>query len=122
MKKVILSLLVFFSAGALKAAWFDDGLINQASYTATGETLALIRNTLPGTLLVGVVIATSSGVNLLIYDSSRTATNQIGKIILGGNTDGSDYIPFNIRVSSGITYTIANNNPGITFIYKITRP
>ena len=122
MRKVLFVLSLLFH-GNLMAAWNDADLINQASFTLANPSLANIKGTRPGDVLRGVILSTETKLLVNIYDSSGTSTNQIAS--LGVSTVGiinSEYIPFNVRVSSGLTISISGNTKGVTFIYLKVRP
>jgi hypothetical protein len=51
---------------------------------------------------------------LTVYDSSRTATSPIARI--GLTTVGAYY--FDVKISSGLTYTTATNTQGVTILYQ----
>lgn len=102
-------------------AWNDQNLLNRASFTPTSDTLAYVPLTYGGTVLKGVILSSEAATSVKIYDSSGVVSNQIA--FLGSATPGgSNYIPFNVRLSSGLTYTTAGNTLGVTFIYLRVRP
>lgn len=120
MKKFLLFLLMASLTKACLAYW-DTVEMYQSSYTAANNTTTVLANTPPGTVFAGVVISTSVGGTLKVYDSSGAASGQIANLLLSGNGEGSFCIPFNVVVSSGITYTTTGNSGGITFIFKRTK-
>lgn len=125
-KALILFVLIFIGFKSQSyAAWGDESLINRSSYVVTNETLASISSTtIPGGVFVGVVVSSSlvSGM-VTFYDTNGVKTSTIGVVSLQGTGNGAFYIPFEVRISSGLTYTSTGNAaPGFTIIYKITRP
>lgn len=90
------------------------GGINYSSFTATNETGAEISGAY-SLAYINVSSATPGGL-LSIYDSkkSTSAVYQIGKIDL---STVHSYI-YDIRLSSGLTYTTSSNSNGVSIIYK----
>lgn len=89
--------------------------INTASTTYTNDSFKRIPGSLPGSELFAVVVpsATSGGV-LGLYDSSGAASGFISSVTLQ-----AIYNPiFQVRVSSGITYTTTGNANGVVIIYR----
>lgn len=99
-------------------SYWDTVGVYSSSYTATNEGPRVITATPPGTIFVGIVsgTATTNG-TIKVYDSSGTASNQIAVVSLGA--PGAYY--YNIFLSSGLTYTTANNTNGVTILYKKVR-
>lgn len=116
--KILLSLTLLFSPITLKAAFIESFNTFDSSYTVTNETTKLIFNTPPGTVLAQInVSSVSTGGLLQVYDSSDTATNKIANVTLA--TVGS--YRYEVRLSSGLTYTTTGNGAGVTIIYKRIR-
>lgn len=119
MKKLLFISLLFLVSQS-HAAWVESFNMADSCYTATNQGPIVIPNTPPGTVLLGVVVASTSSTlgTLKIYDSSGVASGQLANIDLGRNGDYT----FEVRLSSGLTYTTANNTGGITLIFKRLRP
>jgi hypothetical protein len=117
-KKIVFFGLVLLGPVSLGyAAHVESYDLLSASYTATSETAKRIE-TSPGSVLACVVVGSASPSGLLkIYDSSAAASNQIANISLTvtGNYD------FDVRLSSGLTYTTTSNTAGVTITYKNSR-
>ena len=125
MKKILFAAGLLFMGSVSHAAWTDSSLLNKSSFTNTNESLAMISSrTLPGGILRGVVVSSSMANGVLtIYDSLGAASGTIAVLSLyNGNTSGAFYIPFDVRISSGLTYTTAGNTVGVSIIYLITKP
>src|SRR5581483_7082011 len=78
--------------------------INVASFTATNDVTAYIPNTTANTDFRGVVVGspTATTGSIVIFDGQGTnATNKIATIGLGVANE----FHYNVRLSSGITYT-----------------
>lgn len=122
MKKYWFFSLMFLSAVSF-GAWGDESLINKSSYTTTNDTLVSISSTvMAGGVFDGVVIGSNSATGVVkFYDSNGVQVSTIGVVSMAGTANGAFYIPFEVRLSSGLTYTVTGN-PGISIIYKITRP
>lgn len=117
MKKLFLFLLTFATLSACYAYWDTVGVYD-STYTITNDGPVLIPNTPPGTIFVGVNVGSVSTTGMLrVYSSSGGATNQIANVSLG-TVMGYAY---NVRISSGITYTTTGNAGGVTLIFKRIR-
>lgn len=115
MKKLLALLLMVLPISAY-SAWNESETVNSSTFTQGSISLGLVRGLRPGDVLRGVILSTEPNQTVVIYDSSATATNQIARLAVStGNT--SQYIPFNVRLSSGITLTATNNSTGFTIIY-----
>lgn len=89
--------------------------VSQSSFTLTNDTTRSIT-TASGTprSLDSVIVSSSSvGGTITLYDSNGTATNRIGVVSLGTVQQAF----YNIKISSGITYTTNTNSGGVTIIY-----
>lgn len=104
---------------------------NSSSFTLTNEgTIAISSNNLQGGVLVAVVIGSSTPGGLIrLFDSrnpSGVNVSTIGIVNLGGTGIGANNepntIPFNVHLSSGLSYKTEGNSNGVTIIYKITKP
>lgn len=124
MKKIFWAALIFGLPIYAQALGWDSNIPNRSSFTATNETTATISSTtMPGGVFVGVAISSSMSNGLVtFYDSRGSATNTIGKLSLTSSGQQSWYVPFEVRVSSGLTYTTTGNTVGITIVYKPGRP
>jgi hypothetical protein len=112
------------------AAWGDEFMLGRSSFTSTNDTLVAVSTggvnpnpiLLTGGVFDGVVIASNSSNGIAtFYDSIGSATKEIGFVSMNGTSSGSNYISFEVRLSSGLTYTTTGNS-GISIIYKITKP
>ena len=133
MKKIIFLSLFFLSTGA-KAAFIETYQLGQTSFTTTNETTARISSfTLKGGMFLGVVIGSPSLNGSVTFADAYVSTS-VGGIVYStfsilslsgsGNVPvgGPYFIPYNIRLSSGLAYTTVNNTGGITIIYKSLNP
>lgn len=119
MKKYVLFFSVLFLPILVKAAWIESFNMAQSSYTITSEGPVYISSSFPGTVFLGVNVAsTSTAGTLKIYDSVGAATNQIANISLAS----VGCYRYEILISSGLVYTTTNNASGVTILYKKTRP
>lgn len=93
-----------------------------SSFTKSNETLKEIQlstvtyggnKTVMGLNSIIISSATSGG-SITIYDSKGSATNAIGICDL---TTVNVY-PFNVAISSGLTYTTTGNTNGVTIIFR----
>lgn len=118
--------------GGLSHAYVEQYQLNSASFTITNETTARISTTnMHGGILVGVIIDSPSALGVLtIADAYVSFTtpgivfSTIAILSLGSGNSPSTlptYIPFNVKLSSGLTYTTSNNTGGVTIIYKSLR-
>ncbi len=123
MKKLFLFLTFALVSTGAKAAWMDSDLVNRSSFTQANPTTLNVNGVLPGDVLRGVILPAQTHVTVAVYDSSRTATNRIGNLATSTSTaESSTYIPFNVRLSSGLSFTITNNTSGVSFIWLKTKP
>jgi hypothetical protein len=121
MKKLFIFLGAILLAGN-SFAWWETIRMNKSSFTATNETAIWITSTTPSDIFVGVVVSSGGQGTATFYDSKNSATSTIGKIQLGA-TQGAFFIPFDVVLSSGLTYTTAKNTGnGISIIWKKTNP
>lgn len=131
MKKLVLFLSLFLF-GSVSYAFWETLSMYSSSFTMTNEgPIAISSNDLQGGVLVGVAVGSCSAGGILKLWNARNpglnvAISTIGIINLTGTGNTSDndpfYIPFNVRVSSGISYQTTGNANGVTIIYKITKP
>jgi hypothetical protein len=115
MKKLLFSLLALVGLSAFSHA--DIQGVYKSSFTQTDESLALVAPTTGTPLsLHGIIVSSASAAGglLTVYDSSRTATSPIARI--GLTTVGAYY--FDVKISSGLTYTTATNTQGVTILYQ----
>ena len=101
--------------------------INTSSYTASNDTTKLIiissvnfpqqgAQTGPNTDFRGVLIGSNTfGGLVTIYDSSGTSTNIVAKI----GCDTAKELHYNVRLSSGLTYTTSGCTNGVTILYHV---
>lgn len=118
-KKIFLAFLILGSVSCWSWAAYDDSFtLNRASFTKTNEGPIAI-STYPGMFLVGVLVSSASAATGLItlYDSNGVVSNTLGAINLGTVF----YAPFEVKCSSGITYTTTGNSAGVTIIWKDLR-
>ena len=117
MKKVLFLCLIFISSVSY-SAYIDD--VDKTSFTITNDGPVLISSATAGSVLRSVIISSGApNFQIKIYDSKGTAVNQISNLSGSGTADNSKQIIFDVRISSGITYTIVGNNAGgVTFIYR----
>jgi hypothetical protein len=94
-------------------AFADFISLNRSSFTATNDTTQRICAT-PCVLDSVVVSSPSVGGLLTIYDSNAAASNKIAVV----NTANSGSYRFEVLISSGLTYTTANNTNGITILWR----
>ena len=124
-KKIIVFLALLMGVSFVRAGSLDEIFqSNRGSFTMTNETARLIPNTPPGTIFVGVVVGSAmpQGSGILIYDSSGQASNQVG-FVTGYSVGSAQFqANYNIRLSSGLTYTTIGNSSGFTILYKKTTP
>lgn len=117
-RRVSFLVVFFLLAGVSRAAYVESFVAGSASYTQTSDSLVVIPRSFPGTVLIGVLIGTPTAAgSIKVYDSSGSATNQLGNIDLGARF----YAPFDVKITSGITYTTTGNSGGITILYKKLR-
>lgn len=111
MKRLLISLLSLSLASMGMA--FE---VSPSSYTATDDSLKIIEHHTGGARsLVAVIVSSPTALGTItIYDSSGTATGKIGTIHCGTVQDPS----FNVRLSSGLTYSSLGCSNGVTIIYK----
>ncbi len=118
MKKLFLAALILSFPVISKAANVEGYNILYGSNTLTNEGPRLIPNTPPGTILMRVNVASvSAGGTLVIYNSSGVAVNPVVNIDLGAR---GMYV-YEIKLSSGLTYTTTNNVGGVNFTFKRVR-
>lgn len=125
MKKLLPILLLILCVPKAFGAWGDDTLVNRSSWTATSDVLGTIASTtIRGGVFMGVIIGSpSASESITIWDSIGVKTSTLAVLNFAGAGNGPYNIPFEIRISSGLTYSITGNTiSGVTFIYKITRP
>ena len=133
MKKLFLSLIaVMVFCSISKAASYDTDLLNQASFTKTNEgPICISSGFTRGGYLVGVVIGSQSALGTLTLADAYVSTtgNTVSYAtfsilsLSGGNAANSlpTYVPYGIRLSSGLMYTTSNNT-NVTIIWKSYRP
>lgn len=117
MKKIVVVLAVMcMMFGASSAfARMDVYSVAQSSFTASDDSVVYVEGTEKGDILVGVVVSTvSASGSLILYDSQVSAANTIAVIDLATIQNAK----FDVRVSSGIAYTTANNSQGVTILYR----
>lgn len=119
MKKIFLFLSVLFSHSMSHAYW-DTVEIYSSCFTVTNEGPIVIPNTPPGTIFKGVVIGSSSvGGFIDVINSSGIAGSTIATVSLQSAEPVS--VPFNIVISSGLTYKTRGNVGGVVILYKKVR-
>lgn len=125
MKKILLA-LSFVALFSLKASAATNEIVelNLSSFTLSNDTLQRVPLTRPGSILVGIVVSSGmiNGAGITLYDSSKTATNQIGFVSGYSVSQNPVYIPYNVVLSSALTYTTTLNSGGFSIIYKLTHP
>ncbi len=133
MKKILFCLSLLLAV-PLKAGYIENYQFGQTSFTTTNETTARISSfTLKGGIFLGVVVGSPSLAGSVTFADAYVATSVAGivystfavvSLVGTGNTPvgGPYYIPFNVRLSSGLAYTTTNNTGGITIIYKSFNP
>jgi len=91
--------------------------INASSFTATNDTTQQITGTSPNTDFRGVIIGTPSisGVLTIFDGQGANAASKIGVVSLSAVNE----LHFNVRCSSGITYTTTGNTGGVTLLYHV---
>ncbi len=139
MKRLILFLCFIFIGSYCGAAYLEGYQLNQASFTQTNEGPVPISS---GTnmrngygLLIGVQVSSPMANGTITFAdafSSGTTGTALGTLSTvavvslagGGNAPvgTSFYIPFEIKLSSGLSYTTSNNSKGVTIIYKSLKP
>ena len=118
MRKYLFGLLMLICGVGYSAFAQNPELISVSSFTATDETIKYIDDTRPGDVLRGVILSTEIA-SIELFDSSGTQTGTIA--VIGAEAAlHSTYIPFNVRLSSGLTYTTKGNVDGITIIFLRT--
>lgn len=134
MRKILLSILLsFILISSAQAGFIEMYQLGQSSFTNTNETTARISSfTLKGGMFLGVVIDSASPLGTLTLADAYVSTSVAGIVystfailsLSGGNAPNNmpTYIPFNIRLSSGLAYTTTNNAGGVTIIYKSLNP
>lgn len=110
MKKLLL-LTILVSLGLTSAALAYEQRTMYSSFTTTNDTLQRIPNA--RTIERVVASSVTTGGLLKIYDSSATATNQIAAVTL----NSANFYPFEVQLSSGLTYSTTGNANGVTIIY-----
>lgn len=130
MKRFLVFSLAALMASFSSAAFIETYQLNSTSYTLTNDTAAHIStSTMHGGELVGVLIDSPSANGSLTLSDAYVSTAVAGIVYstfaviplsLGGNASNSSplYIPFNVYLSSGLTYTTTNNSGGVTIIYR----
>lgn len=135
MKKLLIFLFSISIAGFSSADYLQSYQFGSASYTASSEGVVPISSsTMRGGLFLGVVIDSPSLGGSVTFSDAFT-TGAVGQSITlstfailslcgSGATPlgGPYYIPFNIKLSSGLTYKTVGNTGGITIIYKSLIP
>lgn len=109
-----------------RAAYMEAYSLGQASFTLSSDTTVRISS--HAGVLMGVIIDSQSvGGSLTIADAWVSTTGNAvtySTIAILGLSSGSPlnglpiYIPFNVNLSSGLTYTTASNTGGVTIIWK----
>ena len=129
MKKIFLFLTLALSLKMAQAAGLDTYTINSSSYIAEAATLQSISSqTIRGGIFVGVVISSPMPLgSISFFDSNGVMSSTIGIVSTGNiapdNRSGAQTVLFNVRISSGLTYTSTGiDRPGLTVIYKVTGP
>lgn len=115
MKKLLFSLLALVGLSTFSHA--DIQGVYKSSFTQTDESLRIMRPATGTPLsLHGIIVSSASAVGGLItvYDSSGTATNTIARVSLVNL--GAYY--FDVKISSGLTYTTSTNSMGVTILYQ----
>jgi len=117
MKKIfsILILCFVFSLAALAEPPFSNDCIYKTSSTFTNETKQIVGDTNTLYFKSVVVSSATSAASLTIYDSlgsTITAT----KIVVDLST--VNVYPFDLYLSSGLTYTTVGNSNGVSIIYR----
>lgn len=124
-KLLLLGLSLALSSSAF--AFTETREINQSSFTATNDTTAWIQissnafpyfmaNTSPNTDLRAIIVSSpSAGGTITLYDSQGSAVNKIGVVSLGTIQEAH----FNVRLSSGLTYSTSANTSGVTILFHI---
>lgn len=130
-KKFSVFLVSFLFVG-LSYGYWETLRMNSSSFTTTNEgPIAISSNNLQGGIFVGVVVGSDTvGGTLKIWDArnpgGNVAISTITIINLTGTGNGTNntpyYLPFDVRLSSGLTYQTSGNSNGVTIIYKITKP
>ena len=114
-----MKLLAFAALLALPSLSFAYGessvSVSLSSFTLTNDTTKSIRTAsgTPMSLESVIVSSPSAGGTITLYDSNGTATNRIGVISL----NNANQFFYNVKVSSGITYTTNTNSGGVTITY-----
>lgn len=98
---------------------------NTSSNPTLSPTLGVIASSDPGDILGSLLINQRGGTNetIKIYDSSGTANNLIGTVMLSTAATGgavytaNEYI-YNIRISSAITVTKSGSTSDVTIIWN----
>jgi len=109
-----LALAVLLLPGLAFAETRIDPTIWISSYVPTNHTLNVVSS---GTYRLHGVVVSSPGVNsqMIVYDSDRQAASIIGTI----STDSVGSYWFDVRKSSGITYTKTGTLPAaVTILYQ----
>lgn len=126
MKRIaLLGLLMALSSTAF--GFTETREINQSSFTNTNDTKQWIQqssqtfpfimsNTGPNTDFRGVVIASpTTGGTVIVFDSQGVVTSTIATI----SCANANEFHYNIRLSSGLTYTSNNCTNGATILFHI---
>lgn len=107
-----LSLLLAASA----FAYTETREINSSSFTTTNDTAVQIPNTGPNTDFRGIIVSSVSATGqIAVFDTQGVATSTKAFVSLG--TLGEYH--FNVRLSSGLSYTTTTNLGGVTILYHI---
>jgi len=128
MKKIFVfaaAVLGFYCSG-VSAAYVETLQMNNSSFTASNDSyVSIASRTIPGGIFVGVVISSPSpGGVVRFFDSLGLVQSTIGVVSLGGGglaagyDSSANYIPFNVKISSGLTYSVTGNVSGITILYR----
>lgn len=114
MKKALLAVAVLFCASVSQAYMGDS--VSQSSFTVTNDSAKQLTGTTKWSVLDRVVVSsTSTGGAIALYDNTAGNTSsKIGVVDLGTIQSPT----FNVRVSSGITYTTTGNTNGVTILWR----
>ena len=103
--------VLMLAASASYAVSFE---VNQASHTATNDTLQQIGSTDKSTFVGVIVSSPTSGGLLSVYNSQGAASSKVADVSLG-TVQSPEY---NVRMSSGITYSTTGNSGGVTILWR----
>lgn len=112
MKNVFLAVVAVALLGGVSLA--DD--VKRSSFTATNDALRIIPGATAGKTLVAVVVSSpTTGGTISLYNSNGSAADNLITTVHCGTIQNPVY---EVRVSSGLSYTTDDCTGGVTIIWK----